>query len=85
MSQGFTKPGKHHAVETGEITQTFYQSPKRVHRHLGFGVIPDISDAGATVKVATRSWFDVELPCVREARVENQIAFPFIEPIFGVG
>jgi hypothetical protein len=49
---------------------------------MGFGVVPHVTDAGAAVKVAASGRLDIEFPYVREAWMEDQVAFPFIKPVF---
>ena len=83
MDQRFTETTKHNTSQIGQIAQAFQQPLERIHRQLGFGGIPDIADTGAAVQVAVGGWLDIQFPYVRQAWMEDQVAFPFIEPVLG--
>jgi hypothetical protein len=83
MDQRLTETRKHDPVQVGQIVQAVDQSLKRVHRHRGFRVFPYVANAGKAEKVAPSGWLDIQLSNVRQAGVEDQIALPFVEPVFG--
>lgn len=82
MDQRFTKTREHNAPQSGEVAQAFHQSLERIHCHLGIGSFPDVANAGAALEVATGGRPDIKLSGIGQTWVENQIAFPFIEPVF---
>ena len=51
MRQRFARASENDTGQVGQALQAVYHTLERIHRHLGFGVVPDVADAGAAMEI----------------------------------
>jgi hypothetical protein len=56
-----------------------------MHRHLGFGILPDVTDTSAAMEITASGRLDIEFPGIRQTGMKDEVTLPLIQPIVDVG
>ncbi len=84
MRQRFAQAAEDHPPQLWKCLRLLQQLAENLHLHVGFGVFPNVANAGAALEIADGGRLYVELAQVRQSWEQNKGGIALVEPPFHV-